>query len=175
MLRHWTSAPGRAISRRDFFPSQMLLYAGGVGRRATVRNLRDGTVQVLSTDKQMKALGDCWTLTHINSRPEEIEICFSDDGPRRLHNSVRRVWMWGCGLISLMALARGTHHLFAQRVIWPWDIVPGLAIVHAAGGVSCTWSRETTQPWRLSNRLASDVITACNAGILSAARNVLIR
>lgn len=56
---------------------------------------------------------------------------FAHDLPRRLHKEVRRVWMWSC---ALTALARGIHHLFVQRVNWPWDIAPGLALAHAAGG-----------------------------------------
>jgi len=156
-----------------FLPSQMLLFAGGVGRKATVRNLRDGSVHTLHADQKMKQLDQCWTLTHVNSQPDEIAHCFSDDLPRRLHDQVRRVWMWGCGLVALAALARGTHHLFVQRVIWPWDIVPGLALVHAAGGVSTAWPSPRPEPWRFTGQLKTDVIVACNQHILDAAVEAL--
>jgi myo-inositol-1(or 4)-monophosphatase len=152
-----------------YLPAQMLLFAGGVGRPATVRSLRDGTVHILQADQEMKDLGKCWTLTHINSKADEIACGFEHDLPRRLHDAVRRVWMWGCGLISLTALARGTHHLFAQRVIWPWDIVPGLALVHAAGAKSTVWPAPEAKPWAFTGVLKSDVIVACNAEILQAA------
>jgi fructose-1,6-bisphosphatase/inositol monophosphatase family enzyme len=152
-----------------FVPSQMLLFAGGVGRKATVRNLRDGSVQTLKADQTMKDLGKCWTLTHINSRPEEVACGFAHDIPRRLHDAVRRVWMWGCGLVSFTALARGTHHLFAQRVIWPWDVVPGLALAHAAGAVSTAWPSPQPREWTFTGTLKSDVVAACNPEILRAA------
>lgn len=168
LLRH-----GKPHLGAVFVPSQMLLYAGGVGRPATVRNLRDGALQTLKADAKMKKLDECWTLTHVNSRPEEVERGFAHDIPRRLHDAVRRVWMWGCGLISLSALARGTHHLFAQRVIWPWDIVPGLALVHAAGGVSSVWPDPDAKPWTFTGELQSDVIAACNEDVLRAAAAAL--
>lgn len=168
-LLHW----GEPYMGALFLPAEMLLISGGVNRPAAMRSLRDGSVQTLRTDQDMKVLDQCWTLTHINSTAGEIDHCFVDNLPKRLHQSVRRVWMWGCGLIALSAVARGTHHLFVQRVIWPWDIVPGLAIVHAAGGLSTAWPTPEPQPWRFTGKLQSDVIVACNADILTAATKAL--
>ena len=158
-----------------FVPSQLLLYTGGVERQATVRNLGDGAVRTLKADKEIGRLSDCWTLTHISSDPENLEHCFQNDIPRRLHENVRRVWMWGSGLISLTALIRGSHHLFVQRVTYPWDIVPGLAILHAAGGVSTCWPDPEPGLWRFSDEIKSGVIAACNQPILDAAVKCLTR
>jgi fructose-1,6-bisphosphatase/inositol monophosphatase family enzyme len=148
-------------------PSRMELYTGGVGRPAERRLLLDGTVQSLRSDASVVLLGDCCALTHVNSEDENIERCFEGDFPKRLHHAVRRVWMWGCGLLALTAVARGSHHLFVQKVTYPWDVAPGLAILHSAGGFSSSWPAPTRQPWVLSAQSPGGIVATCNERLMS--------
>lgn len=150
-------------------PARMELYTGGVGRPAERRLLLEGTVQSLRTDPTVTQLRECCTLTHINSEDANIARCFEGDFPRRLHGAVRRVWMWGCGLLALTAVSRGSHHLFVQRVTYPWDVAPGLAILHAAGGVSSDWPAPARRAWSLpTGGERRGVVAAASEQVLNA-------
>ena len=158
---------GRPVLGAILCPTNMELYTGGVKRPAERRRLLDGTSQALFTDKATTKLDDCYTLSHINSTPRQIKLCFEHDFPMRLHKAVRRVWMWGCGLVAMTAVARGTHHLFVQREMEPWDLVPGLALVRAAGGESSLWPAAKPQEWELQySSAATGVVAAANKQIM---------
>ena len=115
---------GQPFMGAVFVPSRMELYTGGVGRRAECFSFANSTVTALSTDKSVDALKECRTITHINSEPELVDVCFAKKFPKRLHKSVRRVWMWGCGLLSLVP----------KQAFTPWTNVGFCgAYVHRSG------------------------------------------
>lgn len=152
-------------------PSRMELYTGGKGRPAERRLLLEGGAERMQSDHRVTELCKCHTLTHVNSEEENIDLCFKGGFPKRLHHAVSRVWMWGCGLMGLLALSRGSHHLFVQRVTYPWDLVPGLAILHSAGGVDSAWPCKKPGPWTLRRwRAHRGVAAACNEEVLKAFR-----
>jgi myo-inositol-1(or 4)-monophosphatase len=140
---------GEPILGVIFSPSRMELYSGCKNQGAERRMIHEGGVEELVAQKGLDELAAAHVVTHINSEENLIDLCFQDDFPKRLHRSARRVWMWGCGLLSLIAVARGSHHLFVQRHTYPWDVVPGLAILRAAGGVDSIWPSNDPKAWIL--------------------------
>jgi fructose-1,6-bisphosphatase/inositol monophosphatase family enzyme len=80
--------------------------------------------------------------------------------------------MWASGLGALTVVSSGTHHVFVQRVTYPWDVVPGLALLRAAGGAHCVWPPQRDEkgkpmPWclpPLGER--SGILAACNDTVL---------
>ena len=143
----------------------MELFTGGIGRQAECYSLATSTVTILSTDKSIEKLSDCHTLSHINSEQRLLDICFADDFPYKLHQKVRRVWMWGCGLISLLSIAKGGYHLFVQHITYPHDVVPGLAILESAGGAWTTLPEGTTLEWD-PTELHAGIVGACSHTVL---------
>lgn len=161
---------GKPFMGAIFVPSSMELYSGGVGRQAQCYSLANSTVTTLNTDKSIDKLSNCRTLSHINSEQDLVDICFENNFPYKLHKKVRRVWMWGCGLLSLLSVAKGGHHLFVQRVTYPHDIVPGLAILESAGGAWATLPTGTSLRWDPSE-IHVGIVAACSEEI----RNCFLR
>jgi myo-inositol-1(or 4)-monophosphatase len=158
---------GRPCLGAIFVPLKMQLYSGGDGYTAECRSLFDGSVARLQAEQSAASLASCHVLTHVNSEGPKIDGCFEDDFPKRLHYNVRRVWMWGCGLLALASVSRGSHHLFIQRYTYPWDVVPGLAILRAAGGVDSVWPAQMRQPWSFDPASKTQgVVAACNPKVL---------
>jgi len=147
-------------------PARMEMYSGGGGFPAERRLILDGSTERLTTARETLDMSSCHALTHVNSEQDRINRCFADDLPKRFHNSVRRVWMWGCGLLALTAISRGSHHLFFQMFTYPWDVVPGLAILRAAEGCDTTWP-PSKGSWELGSATQrTGLIAASNKHIL---------
>ncbi|HEX3799319.1 MAG TPA: inositol monophosphatase family protein [Verrucomicrobiae bacterium] len=148
-----------------FVPSRMELFTGGVGRKAKCHSISSGAVKIINTDSEVKHLAECHALSHINSETPRLDLCFENDLPKRLHISVRRVWMWGCGLMAGVSVAQGCHHLFFQRVTYPYDLVPYLPIIESAGGVWRTIPKKPSLCWNASKENVG-IIVACNEAIM---------
>jgi fructose-1,6-bisphosphatase/inositol monophosphatase family enzyme len=149
-----------------FVPSRMELYTGGVGREAKCHSLSNGAVRVIHTSSEVGDLGDCHALSHINSESPRLDKCFENDFPRELHREVRRVWMWGSGLLAGVSVAQGCHHLFVQRITYPYDLVPYLPIIESAGGIWRTIPGDSSLCWDASNRDVG-IVVACNQRIMN--------
>ena len=164
---------GKPFMGAIYTPARMELCTGGVGRTAQCFSLANSSVKPFSSDQSVDELAGCHTITHINSDPRRLELCFENDLPRRLHQSVRRVWMWGCGLLSILSVARGGHHLFVQRITYPHDIVPGLAILEAAGGAWSTIPARASLCWD-PDREHIGIVAASSDRILQACLNNIV-
>ena len=151
-----------------YAPSRMELYTGGEGRPAECRFVNEGGTERMRSESSIYNLDMCHVITHINSEHKNIDLCFKNNFPRKLHYAVRRVWMWGCGLLSLVAISRGSFHLFVQRITYPWDVVPGLAILRSAGGVDSIWPNSLCETWSLNK-------WKTNPGIVAAGNKKLLR
>lgn len=143
-----------------YVPSLMELYSGGIGREAKCLCLADGSVKCVHTDNSVRKLSECRTLFHFNTVPKRLEVCFENDLPRQLALSVKRVWMWGCGLLSAISVACGGHHVFLQRVTYPYDIIPALPILNSAGAVWQTIPSQSSLIWNPERKHVGIIVSS---------------
>jgi fructose-1,6-bisphosphatase/inositol monophosphatase family enzyme len=74
--------------------------------------------------------------------------------------------MWGCGLLSGVSVAQGCHHIFVQRITYPYDLVPYLPIIQSAGGTWRTIPGGSSLSWDPENKDVG-IVVACSEKILN--------
>jgi fructose-1,6-bisphosphatase/inositol monophosphatase family enzyme len=146
-----------------FHPTRGELFVGIVGCGGMVIDTARREASVMHPQPNA-VLGDAVVASHLTSRTEAM-LHFVNAPLPQLCTAVRRVLMFGSGLLQLAWVASGRLDAFLQPVAGgSWDIIPGAILVQAAGGAVTACSHPFAKGSAM-NLTCTSVLAAGNAGL----------